>query len=123
MPRMLSAILLCLTAQLAMAGDVAASDEKPSAEQPAAKADATSAATTATAAEKEFKPPPGFYMKKRGALQVYCKKDREIGTRFVTEKCMTKDQVHEYLLALESQKQDVDRIRSTCGGGSACGSQ
>jgi hypothetical protein len=118
---MLSAILLCLTAELAMAGDVAASDEKPSAEQPAAKADATS--SPATAAAQEFKPPPGFYTKKRGALQVYCKKDREIGTRFVTEKCMTEDQVHEYLLALESQKQDVDRIRSTCGGGSACGSQ
>jgi len=122
MSRLLIALALGLSVQLALAQDATVADPKAAAEQPAAKADAATKAADAKQGEKEFKPPPGFYTKKRGALTVYCKKDREIGTRFVTEKCMTEDQVHQYLLALETQKQDVDRIRNTCGGGSACAS-
>ena len=70
---------------------------------------------------KEFKPPPGFVTKKRGELVLYCKKDATLGTRFKTEKCYDEPQLREYMLALEQQKMDVDRIRGPCGGGDACG--
>jgi len=115
-----------MSAQLALAQDSAVAEAKPAADQASAKADAAKTANAANAAnpaEREFKPPPGFYTKKRGALKVYCKKDSEIGSRFVTEKCLTEEQMHDYLLALEIQKQDVDRIRSTCGTAGACGAQ
>jgi hypothetical protein len=123
MSRFLMAILLAMSAQLAFAQESAVADAKPASDQPAAKADAAVTASAAKPAEREFKPPPGFYTKKRGALKVYCKKDSEIGSRFVTEKCLTEEQMHDYLLALEIQKQDVDRIRSTCGTAGACGAQ
>ena len=121
MTRLLIVFLLGLAVPFAPARASEVAAAKPAAEQPAAKAEAANAA--ANTDEKEFKPPPGFYTKKRGALKVYCKKDRETGSRFVTEKCMTEDQVHEYLLALEIQKRDVDRIRATCGTGATCSSQ
>ena len=73
--------------------------------------------------DAEFKPPPGFLTKKRGEMVVYCKKDRETGTRFVTEKCLDEAQMREYLLALQIQKRDVDRIRSTCSTASVCANQ
>jgi hypothetical protein len=123
MSRFLLAILLAVSAQLAFGQDSGVADSKPAASQAAAKSEAAKAANAANPAEKEFKPPPGFYTKKRGALKVYCKKDSEIGSRFVTEKCLTEEQMHDYLLALEIQKQDVDRIRSTCGTAGACGAQ
>ncbi len=123
MSRFLLVILLAVSAQLAFAQDSRVADAKPAADQAGAKSEAATTANAANAAEKEFKPPPGFYTKKRGALKVYCKKDSEIGSRFVTEKCLTEEQMHDYLLALEIQKQDVDRIRSTCGTAGACGAQ
>jgi hypothetical protein len=69
--------------------------------------------------DAEYEPPPGFVTKKRGNFLVYCKRDRETGSRFTTEKCFDETQMREYLLALEIQKRDLDRIRSTCAGG-AC---
>ena len=47
-------------------------------------------------------------------------RDRTTGTRFATEKCYSGEQMREYLLALEIQKRDIDRIRSTCVSGSVC---
>jgi len=123
MSRLLTVVLLAMSAQLAFAQDSEVADAKPPADQAAAKADAATTAAVAKPGAKEFKPPPGFYTKKRGALQVYCKKDSEIGSRFITEKCLTEEQMHEYLLALEVQKRDIDRVRSTCATGSTCSNQ
>jgi hypothetical protein len=66
---------------------------------------------------EEFKPPPGFKTKKRGELVLYCIKDPTIGTRFQTEKCYSKDQVRDYLIAQQENKRDIDRVRSTCSSG------
>ena len=106
---------MCLAAQAVLAQDSAIADETPTADKASDK--------TEVAKDSEFKPPPGFLTKKRGELVVYCKKDRETGTRFVTEKCLDEAQVREYLLALEIQKRDVDRIRSTCSTASVCANQ
>ena len=70
--------------------------------------------------DREFKAPPGFKTKKRGELVLYCMRDSTVGTRFKTEKCYNETQMREYLLALEVQKRDIDRIRSTCATGSTC---
>jgi hypothetical protein len=70
---------------------------------------------------KEFKPPPGFAIKKRGKLVLYCKRDTEIGTRFKTERCYSEDQVRDYVMAQRENKRDIDKIRSTCAaGGDPC---
>jgi len=124
MKKFLSAIFMGLIAQMALAQDSPIGNETPIAEQAPDKA---SAETTASAVEanedKAFTPPPGFTTKKRGQLVLYCKRDRETGTRFTTEKCYDEDQVREYLLALEIQKRDIDRIRSTCATSSVCAPQ
>ncbi|HET8692138.1 MAG TPA: hypothetical protein VFM30_08405 [Steroidobacteraceae bacterium] len=102
--RRLAILLLAFAAQGALADEPAAPQEKPK------------------VAEEEFKPPPGFVTKKRGKLTLYCVKDSTVGTRFKTERCYDKTQVREYLAAQEENKRNVDRIRNTCGGGTACAS-
>lgn len=81
-----------------------------------------SAATTAAKAaeEKPFTPPPGFKTKKRGELTVYCIKDSTVGTRFKTERCLSEDQVRDYLIVQQENKRDMDRIRSTCSTAAVC---
>jgi hypothetical protein len=122
MPKFLSTIVMLLAAQLALAGDAPAAKDMP-----ADTADETSAASPKTSVPKpgdaDYVPPPGFKIKKRGALTVYCMRDRETGSRFTTERCFDGVQMREYLLALEIQKRDIDRIRSTCGTGSTCAPQ
>jgi hypothetical protein len=104
--KILTAVLLSLATQCALAGEPAA-DSKP-------------AVDTKAAETKEFKPPPGFVTKKKGQLTVYCVKDSTVGTRFKTERCYDQNQLRDYLAAREENKQNVDRIRNTCGGGTAC---
>ena len=99
MMRLSIALALCLSAAAAIAQAPAPGDVTPAAE------------------EKEFKPPPGFQPKKRGALVLYCKKDTTIGTRFQTEKCYSEAQVRDYLIAQQENKRDIDRIRNTCSTG------
>ena len=103
--RLLVILLLAFAARGVSADEPAAAAEKPAAK---------------TAEVKEFKPPPGFVTKKRGAVTLYCMKDSTVGTRFKTEKCYNETQIHEYLAAQEENKRNVDRIRNTCGGGPAC---
>lgn len=123
MTKIISAIILCLAAQVAQSQDSPVGNETPAAEQAPDKAAAETAASPAEAEDKEFTPPPGFQTKKRGDMVLYCKRDRETGTRFTTEKCYDEDQVREYLLALEVQRRDLDRIRATCASGSVCAPQ
>jgi hypothetical protein len=66
---------------------------------------------------KEFKPPPGFKTKKRGDLVLYCQTDATVGTRFKTGKCYNEEQLRTYLMVVEAQRRDMDRIRTNCGGG------
>lgn len=77
-------------------------------------------ATDAEKKDEEFKPPPGFQTKKRGKFTLYCIRDSTIGTRFKTERCYDEDQMREYLLAVEIQKRDIDRIRATCTTAAVC---
>jgi hypothetical protein len=124
MTRILCTIFIGLVAQAAPAQDSPIGNDTPTAQQAPDKAAAESAVPLAAAKEEqEFTPPPGFQTKKRGQMVLYCKRDRETGTRFRTEKCYDEDQVREYLLALEVQKRDLDRIRSTCTTGSTCAPQ
>ena len=109
MTKLLSVGFLVLAAFPALAQDAAP-----------ATAEAAKAAETGT---EPFVPPPGFKTKKQGNMTLYCKKDTTVGTRFKTEKCFSEDQIREYLLALEIQKRDIDRIRSTCATGAVCAPQ
>ena len=124
-PDELHAILSAgLVAHVALAQDSAIANEKPTADQANDKAEVTTiAAVKEEEKDREFKPPPGFLTKKRGAFVMYCEKDRETGSRFVTEKCFDEAQMREYMLALEIQKRDIDRIRSTCATASVCSPQ
>jgi hypothetical protein len=117
MLRLISALIVGLTASAVLAQEAAVADKTPAAEQAPDKA-----VTAGGEKKEEFKPPPGFATKKRGEVVVYCMKDTTVGTRFKTEKCFSREQLTEYLLAREEAKRDVDRIRNTCGGGTACAS-
>jgi hypothetical protein len=118
---MLSLIVFALAAHAGLAQATPIGDETPAAEQAPDKAAAENAANAQ--AEEPFTPPPGFQTKKRGEMVLYCKRDRETGTRFTTEKCYDEDQIREYLLALEVQKRDIDRIRGTCVSAAVCAPQ
>ena len=119
MQKFIGALCLSLVAQAAFAQDSAVADETPAADQASEKVESKSMAA-ATAEEKEFKPPLGFQTKKRGELTLYCKKEAIVGTRFKTEKCYSEDQVRDYIIAQQENKRDIDKIRNTCGGGTAC---
>ncbi len=123
MEKILSACFLVLAALPALAQDRAVSNDTPAAEASSDKAESTAKAAESAPEDKEFKPPPGFKVKKQGALVLYCMKDSTVGTRFKTEKCYDENQMREYLLALEVQKRDIDRIRATCATGSTCAPQ
>ena len=123
MLRIIGTIWLTLAASLAFAGETAVADETAATESATDEAAADAKSADGASKEKEFKPPPGFVTKKRGALTLYCMKDRTTGTRFATEKCYDEAQMREYLLALEIQRRDVERIRSTCANAAVCSYQ
>ena len=114
------AMAMCLTAFATLAQDSGVAEKAPNGYKSSDKAAISETTAAVNGKEHTFKPPPGFQAKKRGELVLYCKKDATIGTRFKTEKCYDEAQMREYLLALELQQQDVDRIRATCGGGTVC---
>ncbi len=122
MLKIIAALMMCLAGNAAMAQDSAIGNETPTADQANDKAEATTVAAVKEEPkeEKEFQPPQGFQTKKRGAKVLYCKKDRDIGTRFVTEKCYDETQMREYLLARDTQRRDVERTRSMCVNAAVC---
>ena len=124
MTKLLSVGLMVLAALPALAQEAAIADETATAANTAnSTADTAEAAKAAKTGTEPFVPPPGFKTKKQGNMTLYCKKDATVGTRFKTEKCFSEDQVRDYLLALEIQKRDIDRIRSTCATGAVCAPQ
>lgn len=121
MLKLLCVCFISLAAGLAVAQESAISDETPTADQAKDKPEVVAAVDAKP--DDEFEPPPGFKTKKRGKFTVYCIQDATIGTRFKTERCFDEAQVREYLFALEIQKRDIDRIRSTCATASVCSPQ
>jgi len=113
-------VALSLATFATLAQDSKESEKAPSADKSVDKAAESATAAATDKRDEPFTPPPGFQAKKRGDLVLYCKRDTTVGTRFKTEKCYDEAQLREYLLALEMQQQDVDRIRATCGGGTVC---
>lgn len=119
MLKFIGALCLSLAAQGALAQDSAVANETPAADQVSEKVESKTTAA-AMQEEKEFKPPVGFQTRKRGELTLYCKREATVGTRFKTEKCYSEDQVRDYVIAQQENKRDMDKIRNTCGGGTAC---
>jgi hypothetical protein len=115
--------LLMLAAMPVCAQEPAIADGTPATDPEGDKVEGTAKSSEANPGDEAFKPPPGFKTKKRGEIVLYCMKDSTVGTRFKTEKCYDEDQMKEYLLALEIQKRDIDRIRSTCANAATCASQ
>ena len=119
--RSIFAALVIATAAAAPASGSPMADETPdtAATQPAA------AAAEAVAAAMEFRIeerlPPGFKVRKRGKFTLYCKTVTPLGTRFKSETCYDEPNMRAYLLALQENKSDVDRIRSICSNPCACG--
>lgn len=120
MPRIVAAFIIALAATAALAYGSPMADETPAADlakQPAA---------TETVADKKEIPfeerlPPGFKVKKRGKFTLYCKRETPLGTRFKSETCYDEANMRAYMLALEENKSDVDRIRNICSNPCACG--
>ncbi len=110
---------------LAVAADAAAEDPAPPvADQAKTTAPAKDKAESELAAtakdDEEFELPPGFKARKRGDVTVYCIKGLSTGTRFKTESCYDKDQLHDYLLAREQNNADFNRSRAVCSTSAIC---
>ena len=116
----LGIILFMLAPLPSPAQEPATADEAKTADTVPDKSDDNGSSNAADPGASAFVPPPGFKTKKQGKLTVYCMRDSTVGTRFKTEKCYDEQQMKEYLLALQEQKRDIERVRSTCGTGSVC---
>jgi len=123
MSKLLSVTVMLLAALPALAQEAVAGADTPAADAAGDKVEGKVKSSEAKPGDEAFKPPPGFKTKKRGEIVLYCMKDSTVGTRFKTEKCYDEAQMREYLLALEIQKRDIDRIRSTCANAATCASQ
>jgi hypothetical protein len=117
--RSIFAALVIATAAAAPASGSPMADETPvtAATQPVA-AEAVAAETELRIEERL---PPGFKVRKRGKFTLYCKTVTPLGTRFKSESCYDEPNMRAYLLALQENKSDVDRIRSICSNPCACG--
>lgn len=118
MLKLLGTLAFLLAAPIVLTEEPAAGDKSPAADSANEKtAPSLSNAAAERNRDEDFKPPRGFKTKKRGDLTLYCQTDATVGTRFKTEKCYDEQQLRAYLLVLEAQRRDVDRIKTNCGGG------
>jgi len=117
--RSIFAALVIATAAAAPASGSPMADETP------VTATTRPAAAEAVAARKEIRIeerlPPGFKVRKRGKFTLFCKTVTPLGTRFKSETCYDEPNMRAYLLALQENKSDVDRIRNICSNPCACG--
>jgi hypothetical protein len=113
------ALMMVLSIGTAVEDARATGSEPPESATAAAKP--VAAAEPDAKQEKEFRLPPGFKEKKRGKYVLYCKRDAPMGTRLKSEICFDEVQMRDYILALEANKADIDRIRATCSNVCACG--
>lgn len=120
MLKLIAIFALGFSASIALAYGPVAGDDTLPATTAAPKADTLKAAVV-DADSEEVTIPPGFKEKKRGKFTLYCKTDTPIGTRFKQETCFDAGQIRDYLIALQENKANVDRIRATCSSVCACG--
>ena len=118
MLRNLGALIVSLAATAALGLPLA--DDTP------ASAEKKQPAEAEVVADKDEIPleerlPPGFKVKKRGKFTLYCKSDTPLGTRFKSETCYDEPNMRAYMLALQENKVDIDRIRNICSNPCACG--
>jgi hypothetical protein len=59
----------------------------------------------------------GYHTKVRHGVVYYCKVDADLGTRFLTEKCLDEDQLITTLLRLDAAR---DQLRNSPCAGSGC---
>jgi len=111
-----------LAALLVLMAPVALSEELTSATgEETAMADKATVETVAAARTPgEVEIPPGFKVKKRGDMTVYCTKGRSTGTRFVTETCYDENQLREYVFAREQANRDLNQSRGVCSNPGVC---
>jgi hypothetical protein len=113
-------LALVLAGALALTPRAATGDE-PAPDVSADKQAVAKSTAVAGAEDADLKLPPGFKPKKRGKYVFYCRTDTPLGTRFKSETCFDEDQIRDYMIALQENKSNVDRIRSTCSNVCTCG--
>jgi len=118
--RIVAAFIVSIAATAALAYGSPMADETPAAEA-AKKPAATEAAADAKEIPIEERLPPGFRVKKRGKFTLYCKTETPLGTRFKAETCYDEPNMRAYMLAMQENKSDVDRIRNICSNPCVCG--
>ena len=74
---------------------------------PAAAAGATASTTAATY--------PGYKVKQYKGRTLYCKRTKQIGTRFENEICMTETELKRFMEAAERDREELRRTQSKCG--------
>jgi hypothetical protein len=111
---------MAFAAHAAIALGLPTLDDTPQSEA-ATQADASEANAVAEEIPLADRLPPGFKVKKRGKFTLYCKTDTPLGTRFKSETCYDEPNMRAYMLALQENKSDVDRIRNICSNPCACG--
>lgn len=119
MKPMTIALIFLLWAGAAIEGSGAVAAEPPDPTPDAAKPAADVASDKKT--DREFTLPPGFKEQKRGKFILYCKREAAMGTRLKSETCLSEAQMRDYLLALETNKVDIDRVRAICSNPCVCG--
>jgi hypothetical protein len=117
--RIVAAFIFSLAAAASFALGLPMADETPTADS--ASPPAAEAVADKTDIPIEERLPPGFKVKKRGKFTLFCKTDTPLGTRFKSETCYDEANMRAYMLALEENKSDVDRIRNICSNPCACG--
>jgi hypothetical protein len=111
---------MAFAAHAAIALGLPTLDDTPQSEA-ATQADASEANAVAEEIPLADRLPPGFKVKKRGKFTLYCKTETPLGTRFKSEQCLNDVQMRDYLIALQENKSDVDRMRQICSNPCTCG--
>jgi hypothetical protein len=89
----------------------------PAAAPAAASPASDAAAGTAASSVKSY---PGYKMKQKDGVTVYCKKVAKIGSRFEEETCMTPAEMEQMAQKAEEDRQQFRRNQTLCGTG-GCG--
>ncbi len=113
-------LLAFALASLLLVSVASAEDTDSAAAQGAKITDKVKDTPRAKADEEEYTPPPGFKIKKRGKITVYCIKGQSTGTRFESESCFDKAQLQEYLLVREQNRAEFERSRAVCATSAVC---